>query len=1266
MDSHHLVPNASFGMDGLCNFEPNRLYASIDMHQEETMMKAGPETARQRAGKIDMEKQKESQADNHSHEAFNNGGMMEETAHEDNETTMLIKRPVVNSENVMTEFENVAAGWRAASNSPKSSIKSRLSESSSSSSKRIKLQTYSHQQSPICSHTTGHNESVLEEDTEDLDDETTSRCMTLVDTSQINFMSENIVMCINAGGDSISNTSVGSEFLEDCHFIGGDVLRTGETIVNTKDSLIYQTARYGNFSYLFKDIPSEEYIVDLHFAEIIFTNGPPGMRVFDVLIQDHKVVAELDVYSLVGSNTPLIIMNIRATVKEEGLLISFRSIAGSPCLSAICIRMPESREAIQYVGQLHSSMGIDGHKILTQHEKVPQIVPNTEVVVSESLQPQLQEHQLEKEKSKSKKRVQEYELKIQELKNEVHQAWLSVQDANRQNEKLQSELDCRSLHVDSLAQAVERQLFDLNEMKDQAANEKQEWGAGMLQIAMKYQSLKTDYVILAKEAHEWVNSFPAIQCMTEKVQALVDELEDLKKKYIKQGQDLRSCYNQVLELKGNIRVFCRCRPLNTTEMSMGASSVVEFESTRDNELVVRSNGTKKTFKFDRVFSPTHNQSDVFLDTARVVVSVLDGYNVCIFAYGQTGTGKTFTMEGTVHDRGVNYRTLEELFELTAKRKGQHEYTISVSVVEVYNEQIRDLLAQPLPPGQCAKKLEIKQVAEGVHHVPGLTEATVHCMEEVWDVLQTGSSARAVGSTNANEHSSRSHCMLCVMVKGENLLTGEYTRSKLWLVDLAGSERVAKTDVQGERLKETQSINKSLSALGDVIHALATKSSHVPYRNSKLTHLLQDSLGGESKTLMFVQISPSELDAGETLCSLNFASRVRGVELGPARKQLDSTDTVKYKQMSEKLKQDARVKDETLKKQEDSIKRLEDTLKMKEQAFRTLSDKVRDNEKAKSIAECKLRDQQSLAEHKLKEQQALIEKLQEELKTRELLNCKQEQRRMVEPLKGITNVDGLSNVPNRVKNMAEPIPDSKMKLSAMTDSEPEDTHVAKAAITSGTAPLKAKITGKTGRASLAGAYRKRASMVPAYAPPPPLAAQDVTFNAMDSMRSSSDSLLDSYPDENMLPNLQPSVACLPVISSPRSAGWKKGTAITPSTVLRRSIPRKIHFRSPHLQPSYLKGAAQGPPPPAFPVGDREGHQVAAKAQNKRDQNDEGETPGGAYKMRRVSIATGRPQAPFPIQQQPWNATTTVLPASGPRRVPVGNARTGTNRERAWNR
>ncbi|KAM1032175.1 hypothetical protein ACFX15_035182 [Malus domestica] len=189
-----------------------------------------------------------------------------------------------------------------------------------------------------------------------------------------------------------------------------------------------------------------------------------------------------------------------------------------------------------------------------------------------------------------------------------------------------------------------------------------------------------------------------------------------------------------------------------------------------------------------------------------------------------------------------------------------------------------------------------------------------------------------------------------MVKGENLLNGECTRSKLWLVDLAGSERVAKTEVQGERLKETQNINRSLSSLGDVISALATKSSHIPFRNSKLTHLLQDSLGGDSKTLMFVRISPNENDVSETLCSLNFASRVRGIELGPAKRQLDTSEILRYKQMKTKL--DVKSKDVQIRKMEETVHGLELKIKERDLKNKNLQDKVKELE-AQLLIERKL-------------------------------------------------------------------------------------------------------------------------------------------------------------------------------------------------------------------------------------------------------------------------------------------------------------------------
>ncbi|KAG4928833.1 hypothetical protein JHK84_054382 [Glycine max] len=401
----------------------------------------------------------------------------------------------------------------------------------------------------------------------------------------------------------------------------------------------------------------------------------------------------------------------------------------------------------------------------------------------------------------------------------------------------------------------------------------------ILDLSTKIQNLKKQHVALSNQVKLTTESFPGLDVL-KSVQLLGAEYEVLKRKYVEESSERRRLYNEVIELKGNIRVFCRCRPLNESEIANGSAvSVVNFESSSDELQVICSDSSKKHFKFDYVFRPEDNQ---------------DGYNVCIFAYGQTGTGKTFTMEGTPQHRGVNYRTLEELFRISEERNDVIKYELFVSMLEVYNEKIRDLLVENSV--EPTKKLEIKQAVDGTQEVPGLIEARVYGTVDVWEKLKSGNQARSVGSTSANELSSRSHCLLRVTVLGENLINGQKTRSHLWLVDLAGSERVGKTEAEGERLKESQFINKSLSALGDVISALASKSAHIPYRNSKLTHILQSSLGGDCKTLMFVQISPGAADLTETLCSLNFATRVRGIESGPARKQTDLTELNKYKQM----------------------------------------------------------------------------------------------------------------------------------------------------------------------------------------------------------------------------------------------------------------------------------------------------------------------------------------------------------------------------------
>ncbi|KAJ6415183.1 hypothetical protein OIU84_004053 [Salix udensis] len=347
----------------------------------------------------------------------------------------------------------------------------------------------------------------------------------------------------------------------------------------------------------------------------------------------------------------------------------------------------------------------------------------------------------------------------------------------------------------------------------------------------------------------------------------------------------RRLYNEVQDLKGNIRVYCRIRPFLPGQSKK--RTTVEYIG-ENGELVI-SNPSKpgkdshRLFKFNKVFAPAATQEEVFLDTQPLIRSVLDGYNVCIFAYGQTGSGKTFTMSGpnisSKEDWGVNYRALNDLFQISQHRKSSISYEVGVQMVEIYNEQVRDLLSSDGPH----KRLGIWSTTQpnGLA-VPDASMHAVTSTEDVLELMNIGLMNRAVGATVLNERSSRSHSVLTVHVHGMDLKTSAVLRGNLHLVDLAGSERVDRSEVIGERLREAQHINKSLSALGDVIFSLSQKSQHVPFRNSKLTQVLQSSLGGQAKTLMFVQLNPDVDSYSETISTLKFAERVSGIELGAAK------------------------------------------------------------------------------------------------------------------------------------------------------------------------------------------------------------------------------------------------------------------------------------------------------------------------------------------------------------------------------------------------
>ncbi|KAI9761846.1 MAG: Kinesin heavy chain [Chaenotheca gracillima] len=324
-----------------------------------------------------------------------------------------------------------------------------------------------------------------------------------------------------------------------------------------------------------------------------------------------------------------------------------------------------------------------------------------------------------------------------------------------------------------------------------------------------------------------------------------------------------------------IKVVARFRPQNKTEVASGGEAVVNFES--EDTCNVNSKEASGAFTFDRVFDMESRQSDVFDFSIRSTVDdILNGYNGTVFAYGQTGAGKSYTMMGSDIDnedsRGIIPRIVEQIFANILTSPGNIEYTVRVSYMEIYMERIRDLLA---PQNDNLPVHEEK--SRGVY-VKGLLEIYVSSVQEVYEVMRRGGAARAVAATNMNQESSRSHSIFVVTITQKNVETGSAKSGQLFLVDLAGSEKVGKTGASGQTLEEAKKINKSLSALGMVINSLTDgRSTHIPYRDSKLTRILQESLGGNSRTTLIINCSPSSYNDAETVSTLRFGVRAKAIK-----------------------------------------------------------------------------------------------------------------------------------------------------------------------------------------------------------------------------------------------------------------------------------------------------------------------------------------------------------------------------------------------------
>eukprot|EP00928_Gymnodinium_smaydae_P054007 TRINITY_DN3785_c0_g1_i1.p1 TRINITY_DN3785_c0_g1~~TRINITY_DN3785_c0_g1_i1.p1 ORF type:complete len:679 (+),score=126.98 TRINITY_DN3785_c0_g1_i1:144-2039(+) len=333
----------------------------------------------------------------------------------------------------------------------------------------------------------------------------------------------------------------------------------------------------------------------------------------------------------------------------------------------------------------------------------------------------------------------------------------------------------------------------------------------------------------------------------------------------------------------SIKVCCRFRPQSTQEQAAGGCVCVELPEGSETSVRVlkRAGEIEQTFTFDRVFSWNSSQREVYDFAARPVIeAVLEGFNGTVFAYGQTASGKTHTMEGSEDcagdaessERGVIPRMVASIFDGISDANESTQFVLMVSVFEIYNENIKDLL------NPNNESLKIREDPVRGIYVENLVELSVGSDEEINEIMQAGRFNRAHAVTNMNEHSSRSHLVVTLTVEQKNLTDRSVKVGKLHLVDLAGSEKVAKTGASGKRLDEAKHINSSLSALGNVISALSDKHVvHVPYRDSKLTRVLQESLGGNSKTSLIITCSPSTVNAQETMSTFRFGQRAKMIK-----------------------------------------------------------------------------------------------------------------------------------------------------------------------------------------------------------------------------------------------------------------------------------------------------------------------------------------------------------------------------------------------------
>lgn len=439
-----------------------------------------------------------------------------------------------------------------------------------------------------------------------------------------------------------------------------------------------------------------------------------------------------------------------------------------------------------------------------------------------------------------------------------------------------------------------------------------------------------------------------------------------------------------MSLKGNsresIKVAVRLRPFSKNEQKQGYKKIIEIDQPNSSVYIKNQQNENVQFTYDFAFHEHCTQEEIYeLTAAPIVESVLQGINGTIFAYGQTGTGKTYTMDGDLDieskDRGIVPRAFEHIFDYMMANSESHKFSVSVTYVELYNEQIRDLLAKNTTEKQ---PLSIHEDPNKGFYIKGVTSQIVTSFDEVVAVQQNGRKNRVTRATLMNEESSRSHSILTLHIETMTEIEGnQHVRSaQLNLVDLAGSERISKTGTDQQGRIEGASINYALLILGNCISALTeSKGGHVPYRDSSLTKLLRDSIGGNAKTLMIATLGPADYNFTESISTLRYAERAKKIQNKP-RVNMDPKDALLMQYQEELQRLQAQVNGASNTKKaptEAELKSMEEKLEKQRQKLSEASNIAKEE---RETLEKKIAEKKKKIEKEKEKQKQFTERLNE--------------------------------------------------------------------------------------------------------------------------------------------------------------------------------------------------------------------------------------------------------------------------------------------------